>query len=243
MGGYGKTLSIFHTSSTVSVRGSSMVARSVVVVVPPLSASSSSPFLLFLLLPQANGVHPAGWVVYAVYILVTFSILKWYNYCLHKALGSDPEPEPEPEENITDDEHEEAESREKSGDESEDRRIEFDPPPQSRETTSGQRDKEEEEEEDEDSEEGEVQADLRDRLAVVDSEEVLKQHRSSASTLNDLTNSSNQLTSDIELSEVLPFDPISSIPLPSSSEVKLNHTCIVCLPFRPGMCWHFPMPA
>ena len=179
---------------------------------------------------------------------MTFSILKWYNYCLHKALGSDPEPEPEPEpeENMTEDEQEETESREKSGDESEDRRIEFDPPLQSEETTSEQRDKEDDDdEEEEESEERRVQVDLRDRLAVVDDEDAIKQHRSSASTLNDLTTSSNQLTSDIELGEVLPVDPISShpllssssLPMPSSPEVKLRRSHLhIRLPCSPTTC-------
>ena len=166
--------------------------------------------------------------MYAVYILVIFSILKWYNYCLHKALGSDPEPESEtePDENLTEDELEENESGEKSGTESDDRRIEFDrpPPPTSGQMMLEQRDKEEEEEEEEEdteeeSGEGEAQVHLRERLAVVDDEEA-KRHRSSASTLNDLTTSSNQLTSDIELGEVLPAEPASSLPIQSSSLLR-----------------------
>ena len=123
---------------------------------------------------QANGSHPAGWVVYAVFVLLTFSILKWYNFLLHKALGSDPEPEPEPEpepkteENETEDETEDNKS--------EDRRIEFDPSSPS-------------------------EVPQRSELTVDD--EQLKNHRSSASTLNDLTNSSS-IHQDYELSEVQP---------------------------------------
>ena len=106
---------------------------------------------------QANGPHPVGWVIYAVLVLVTFSILKWYNFKLHKALGTDPEPEPEPraEENETEDETEDETSEE--------RRIEFDP-------ASPKRLEEESEPQ---------QVRLRQELTVDD--EQAKNHRSSAS--------------------------------------------------------------
>ena len=43
-------------------------------------------------------MHPAGWVVYAVFVLSTFLILKIINMRLHKSLGEDPVPEEEEEE-------------------------------------------------------------------------------------------------------------------------------------------------
>lgn len=43
-------------------------------------------------------MHPAGWVVYSVFILVTFLILKVINMRLHKSLGTDPVPEEEEQE-------------------------------------------------------------------------------------------------------------------------------------------------
>ena len=49
-------------------------------------------------LPQIDAMHPAGWVVYSVFVLGTFLILKVINMRLHKSLGTDPVPEEEEEE-------------------------------------------------------------------------------------------------------------------------------------------------
>lgn len=40
-------------------------------------------------------MHPAGWVVYSVFVLATFLILKVINMRLHLSLGTDPVPEEE----------------------------------------------------------------------------------------------------------------------------------------------------
>lgn len=45
--------------------------------------------------PQIDALHPAGWIVYAVFVLATFLILKIINMRLHKSLGEDPIPEEE----------------------------------------------------------------------------------------------------------------------------------------------------
>lgn len=41
---------------------------------------------------QVDGTHIAGWIVYGVFIAISFSILKITNFRLHKALGNDPPP-------------------------------------------------------------------------------------------------------------------------------------------------------
>lgn len=64
---------------------------------------------------QIDATHPAGWTVYAVFILSTFLILKVINMRLHKSLGKDPEPEEEEQEEEREGaEGEEGEETEKS---------------------------------------------------------------------------------------------------------------------------------
>ena len=48
------------------------------------------------LFSQIDATHPAGWVVYGVFVLGTFLTLKIINMRLHKSLGEDPIPEEEP---------------------------------------------------------------------------------------------------------------------------------------------------
>ena len=43
-------------------------------------------------------MNPAGWVVYSIFVLGTFLILKVINMRLHLSLGTDPVPEEEEEE-------------------------------------------------------------------------------------------------------------------------------------------------
>ena len=47
------------------------------------------------LFSQIDATHPAGWVVYGVFVLGTFLTLKIINMRLHKSLGEDPIPEEE----------------------------------------------------------------------------------------------------------------------------------------------------
>ena len=58
---------------------------------------------------QIDPSHFAGWLVYGLFVLASFIVLKLYNLRLHKSLGTDPEPELEPEKEEEEEEEDEGE--------------------------------------------------------------------------------------------------------------------------------------
>jgi len=54
--------------------------------------------MLDFVFSQINSLHWAGWLVYSLFVLFSFIVMKVVNLRLHLSLGTDPVPEPEKEE-------------------------------------------------------------------------------------------------------------------------------------------------
>lgn len=136
------------------------------------------PVLIYLV----NSDHVIGWVIYALLTGVWFTSIKIINYRLHKALGTDPVSENQSK--ADQDENEE---------DMPDQKLDI----------SDQNECEDDEKQNEDITDLENQQGLEEEIVSNienEDDDDIKHHRSSASTLNDATNSTCNPTPDIELS-------------------------------------------